>query len=257
MTGRPVAIVQARLGSSRLPGKVLADVHGAPLLARMLERLRAARTLAAIVVAVPDGETDAPLRDVVRTLGVECFAGSEHDVLSRYAGAASRYGADPVVRLTADCPLIDPMLVDECVTTFLESGSDYCSLGGSFPDGLDTEVVSASVLGRAHAEARLRSEREHVTPFIWKRPDTFRCTTVAFPERLGFLRWTVDEPRDLALVRAVFERLHRTDRVFGWREVADLLAREPELVALNGGIERNEGYRRSVEADGPVAGGRS
>jgi spore coat polysaccharide biosynthesis protein SpsF len=246
---RPIAIVQARMGSHRLPGKVLADVAGAPLLARMIERLRAARTLAGIVVATPTGPTDAPVRALAASLGVACFAGSERDVLARYAGAAREAGADPVVRLTADCPLIDPELVDACVTHFAGGAYDYVSLGGAFPDGLDTEVVAAAALARADAEARLPSEREHVTPYVWKHPERFRCGAVPFPAAHGGCRWTVDEPCDLDFVRAVYARLHRPGRVFGWREVVALCGREPGLARLNADIERNAGYRRSLEAD--------
>jgi glutamate-1-semialdehyde aminotransferase/spore coat polysaccharide biosynthesis protein SpsF (cytidylyltransferase family) len=247
---RPIAVIQARTGSSRLPGKVLADLGGAPLLARMIERLGRARTLAGIVVATTDRPADDAVAALAADLGVGCFRGSEQDVLARFAGAAVRFDADPVVRLTADCPLIDPALVDACVEAFLaEPGCDYASLGGEFPDGLDTEVVSAAVLRRAHAEARLPSEREHVTPFVWKRPETFRCRSVPFPGRLGGRRWTVDEPRDLDFVRAVWARLHRPGTHFGWQEVEALLAREPALAALNAGIERNAGYRRSLEAE--------
>ena len=247
---RPIAIIQARIGSTRLPGKVTADLGGRPLLARMIERLRAARTLAGIVVATPDGAADMPLRALIAGLDVDCFAGSERDVLSRYAGAAAASGADPIVRLTADCPLIDPAIVDRCVETFLATPDcDYAGLGGAFPDGLDTEVIAARALAHVNREAYLRSDREHVTPYIKSRPHEFRCVTVPFPAELAGARWTVDEPRDLELVRAVFARLHRPGVVFGWRDVATLLAREPALAAINGDIERNAGYRRSLEDD--------
>jgi spore coat polysaccharide biosynthesis protein SpsF len=247
---RPIAIIQARLGSTRLPGKVTADLGGKPLLARMIERLRAARTLAGIVVATPDTAADAPLRALVAEIGVECFAGSERDVLSRYAEAAAVSGADPIVRLTADCPLIDPEVVDGCVETFLATPDcDYVGLGGAFPDGLDTEVIAARALAHVNREAYLRSDREHVTPYVKSRPHEFRCVTIPFPADLGSARWTVDEPRDLELVRAVFARLYRPGEVFGWRDIAALLAREPGLAAINGGIERNAGYRRSLADD--------
>jgi spore coat polysaccharide biosynthesis protein SpsF len=254
---RPIAIVQARVGSTRLPGKVLADLGGAPILVRMLERVGRARTLAGIAVATTDRPADDPVATLALAVGAGCFRGSETDVLGRYAGAAARFDADPVVRLTADCPLIDPALIDRCVETFLATpGCDYASLGGEFPDGLDTEVVAAAALRRAAAEARLPSEREHVTPWVWTRPETFRCVSVPFPARLGGRRWTVDEPRDLELVRAVWARLHRPGAHFGWQDVEALLAREPWLAALNLGIERNAGYRRSREADAAAAGGR-
>jgi spore coat polysaccharide biosynthesis protein SpsF len=201
---------------------------------------------------VPDGEADAPLREIADELGVGCFAGSEDDVLARYAGAAEWAGADPVVRLTADCPLIDPALIDACVECFLGGVYDHVALGGEFPDGLDTEVIDARALAHAHREGRRPSEREHVTPYIWTRPESFRCATVPFPEPRGGYRWTVDEPRDLAFVRAVYERLYRPGEIFGWREVVALCEREPELATLNAGIERNAGYRRSLARDAEV-----
>jgi spore coat polysaccharide biosynthesis protein SpsF (cytidylyltransferase family) len=252
---RPIAIIQARMGSTRLPGKVLADVHGAPLLARMVERVRRAERVAGIVIATPAGPADEPVRELARHLGVRAFAGSADDVLARYAGAAARFAADPIVRLTADCPLIDPTVIDTCVERFQAAGCDYAGLGGEFPDGLDTEVIAAGALARAADEARLPSEREHVTPYVKGHPECFRCVTVAFPERLGDRRWTVDEPRDLAFVREVYRRLYRPGHVFGWQEIEALLACEPELARLNAGIERNAGYRRSLERDRTGTGG--
>jgi spore coat polysaccharide biosynthesis protein SpsF (cytidylyltransferase family) len=252
---RPIAVIQARMGSSRLPGKVLADLGGAPLLARMIERVRGARRVAAIVVATPEGPLDEPVRELARHLGVGAFAGSAEDVLARYQGAATRFAADPVVRLTADCPLIDPEVIDACVERFAATGCDYAGLAGEFPDGLDTEVIAAGALARAAAEARLPSEREHVTPYLKAHPDRFRCVPVEFPERLGERRWTVDEARDLAFVREVYRRLYQPGRIFGWREIEALLAREPELGRLNAGIERNAGYRRSLERDRARMGG--
>lgn len=246
-----VAVIQARLGSSRLPGKVLAELAGAPLLARMVERVRAARSLARVVLAVPETSTDEPLVRLAASLGIDCIRGSETDVLSRFMRAVDLTGAETVVRLTADCPLIDPALIDLCVQRFRESaGCEYLAFAAdAYPDGLDTEVVAASALRSACAEARVPSEREHVTPFIWKQPERFRIVRIAFPGRPGNQRWTVDEPADLAFVRAVYARLYAPGSVFGWREVVALLRREPALSVLNAGIERNAGYRRSLERD--------
>jgi spore coat polysaccharide biosynthesis protein SpsF len=216
----------------------------------MVARVRGARPRAGIGIAPPEGPRDAPLRELARHLGVARWAGSEDDVLARYAGAAERFGADPVVRLTADCPLIDPAVVDACVERFLAGDEDIVGLGGEFPDGLDTEVIAAPALARAHAEARLPSEREHVTPYLWNHPERFRGATLAFPAALGGRRWTVDEPRDLDFVRAVYQRLDHVETAFGWQEIEALLAREPALAELNRGIERNAGYRASLARDG-------
>lgn len=249
---RAVAIIQARMGSSRLPGKVLAPLAGAPLLARMVERVRAARRLDGIVIATTRALQDEPVRRLAAELDLGCVAGSEDDVLSRFVLAAERYGADPIVRLTADCPLIDPEVIDACVDAFGAAKADIAGLGGAFPDGLDTEVVAGWALRRADAEARLRSEREHVTPFLWNRPERFRTLSVPFPEAAGDQRWTVDEPRDLELVRAVYTRLYRPGHVFGWRAVLELMRSDPGLGRLNAGIVRNAGYRRSLADDALV-----
>jgi spore coat polysaccharide biosynthesis protein SpsF len=255
---RTLAVIQARMGSTRLPGKVLADLAGAPALVRMVERLRFAKTLDDIVVATTNSPADAPLRAVAAEMGLDYYAGSERDVLGRYAEAAEHFAADPVVRLTADCPLIDPALVDECITRFRTPEGvpyDCVGLGGDFPDGLDTEVIAARALTQADREARLPSEREHVTPYLWKHPEMFRLWRVVFPAALAHRRWTVDEARDLELVRAIYARLYRPGQIFGWQAIEELLRREPELAALNAGIERNAGYRRSLGDERRAAAG--
>lgn len=246
-----VGVIQARTRSTRLPGKVLAAVSGRPLLACMVERLRSARSLEAIAIATSDHPADEPVRRLAADLGIPCVAGSEHDVLARYCQAAEELGADPVVRLTGDCPLIDPGLVDSVVMAYLQAVPpvDHASLARGFPDGLDAEVVARAALERAAREARLPSEREHVTPYIWKRPQQFRLLGLELRPDLSHLRWTVDEPADLELVRRIYERLDRPGGVFGWREVVALMEREPELAALNAAIERNAGYRRSLAAE--------
>jgi len=238
------------MGSSRLPGKVLADLHGAPMLARMVERLERARGISEIAIATTDQPEDAAVCALARDLGIRCFAGDADDVLDRYYHAARAFDADPVVRLTGDCPLIDPDIVAAVLDCYLEAGdADHAGLGGMFPDGLDTEVFARRALTKAWSEARLPSEREHVTPYIWKHPERFRLVTYSFPEDRWGMRWTVDEPSDLIFVRAVYARLYAPGRPFGWREIVDLVERVPEIGALNAGIIRNAGYVRSLEED--------
>lgn len=247
-----VAVIQARMGSTRLPGKVLEDVAGEPMLARVVERARGARTLDRVVVATTTAPADDAVAAFCAERGYDIFRGSEDDVLERYHGAAVAFGARTVVRLTADCPLLDPGVIDEVVSVYHAGGYDYVAniLECTFPDGLDTEVFSREALGRARGEARLRSEREHVTPYIRNHPELFRHRNVRGDEDWSALRWTVDEPRDLAFVRAVYERMR--DREFTWRDVLELVRAEPELGQVNAGIERNEGYRRSLERDTTV-----
>lgn len=245
-----VAIVQARLGSSRLPGKVLADVCGAPLLARVVERVARSRHRPRIVLATTDLPEDDPIADFARARGLDCHRGESEDVLSRFRGAAERFGAEIVVRITADDPFKDPAVIDAVIDRFLEGGYDYVgnAVIASFPEGLDVEVFSAAVLARAQAEARTAAEREHVTPYIWRRADRFRIGNVAHVPDLSALRLTVDTPEDLDFARALYGRLMSANPAFGLDEVVGLLARDPALKAMMPTIPRNAGYLASLEA---------
>lgn len=246
---RTVAIVQARLGSRRLPGKVLADLEGKPMLARQFERLARCKTLDQLLLATTTEPSDEPVAALASSLGLATYRGSLDDVLDRYYQAAKAARAGTVVRITADCPLIDPVVSDDTVRLYRSGGLDYASTGSLYPDGLDTEVFSFQALETAWREARLASEREHVTPFIYKNPDRFRIKTMT-PERdLSAQRWTVDEPADLEFVRQVYRRLYRPGGVFLMKDVLELLEREPGLRALNEGIGRNEGYAKSLAED--------
>jgi spore coat polysaccharide biosynthesis protein SpsF (cytidylyltransferase family) len=247
-----VAIVQARVGSSRLPGKVLADLAGKPMLLRVVERVGRARSIARVVVATSRAAGDDAIAALCAGAGVSCSRGSEEDVLSRYADAARAFGADPVVRITADCPLIDPGIVDRVVGAYAAGGVDYASNidPPSFPDGLDVEVFSAAALAKADGEARLRSEREHVTLYIRNHPESFRKRNVDSGRDLSSRRWTVDEPADLAVARAIYERLG--SQAFGMDEVLRLLEDEPEIARGNAGIARDEGLAKSLREDGVV-----
>lgn len=247
-----VAVLQARVGSTRLPGKVLADLAGRPLLARVIERAQAIRGVDTVLVATTVAEGDRPVMELARAAGAATFAGSEDDVLDRYYRAARQFQADVVMRLTADCPLLDPAMSVCVLERFLQGKVDYvCNTQPpTLPDGLDTEVFSFAALEQAWREARLASEREHVTPYIWKHPVKFRLANVANPVDLSGLRWTVDEPQDLEFVRAVYGRLYREDESpFGMGDVLALLEQEPSLCDINTGPARNEGYVQSVHRD--------
>jgi spore coat polysaccharide biosynthesis protein SpsF len=244
-----VAIVQARMGSSRLPGKVLADVGGRTMLERVVARARAARRLTRVVVATSVAPEDDRVQALCRRLGIDVFRGSALDVLDRFAGAASRFGADPIVRLTADCPLLDPGVVDAVVARYQDGGVDYAANINppTFPDGLDTEVFSAEALARAARDAHRPSEREHVTLYIRSHPESFRIANVRGSRDLSGLRWTVDEPEDLEFVRAVYAALG--DAEFGMEDVVRLLEERPGLGAVNARFERDEGLRRSLRSE--------
>lgn len=244
-----VVIIQARMASTRLPGKVLANIGGEPMIWHVVSRTRRARLVDRVVVATSVAPADDALVAYCERAGVDCFRGSESDVLDRFHAAALAYRADAVARVTADCPFIDPDVVDQVVAAYRQGDVDYVSnwITPTFPDGLDVEVFSAEGLRTVWQESGLPSEREHVTPFFYKHPERFRLRNVSNDEDLSSLRWTVDEPTDLEFVRAVYDRLGGHD--FGWRDVLDLVGRHPELREINAGFARNEGYERSIQAD--------
>jgi spore coat polysaccharide biosynthesis protein SpsF len=245
-----VAIIQARMSSTRLPGKVLMPLAGRPVLAHVVDRVRHAHRVHEIVVATSTDASDDAIQAWCDAAGVACWRGSLHDVLDRYHQAAQAHHADAIVRITADCPALDPTIVDEVVDTFITGGYDFCGLAGEFPDGLDCTVFAASAIARAHREARLPSEREHVGPYIEHHPEWFKNGAVRKFTGLTHHRWTLDEPRDYAFLQAVFSRLYRDGAPpFGADEVLALLAREPGLMSLNADITRNAGYLKSLQAD--------
>ena len=230
---------------------MLLPLAGKPVLHHVIDRLRRVVTLADVVVATTDCPGDEPLRAYCRAEGIPYVAGSEDDVLDRYVQTARRFDADPIVRVTADCPLLDPAIVARAVDQFERAGGRllYVGFDTSFPDGLDVEVIAREALETAWREARLPSEREHVTPFIWKQPDRFPQDRVRYHEDLSGERWTLDQPEDYEFLRAIYDALHRSGRSFGMQEVLQLLAEHPELAALNAGIVRNDGYLKSVRED--------
>ncbi|MCX5742129.1 MAG: glycosyltransferase family protein [Proteobacteria bacterium] len=221
-----VAIVQARMGSSRLPGKVLATIAGASMLARVVTRLRAARSIDAIVIATTTADLDDAVAREARRLGVGVFRGSETDVLARYVGAARMAKADVVVRVTSDCPLLDPHVVD-AVVALLDRPTDYASNTHvrSFPRGLDVEALHRDVLERIDRLATSPAAREHVTAFILEEPARFVVRQLVADRDDSDLRWTVDTDDDLAVVRA----LAQIDAPYGLR--AEVARREPALHA--------------------------
>ncbi len=195
---KTVAIIQARMGSTRLPNKVLAEIAGRPMLWHVADRARRARSLDGVVVATSDSPADIAIVNFCVQNGVQCFRGSHDDVLDRYYQASKLFKADVIVRLTADCPLLDSRVVEKVIEEFFADNYDYVSntLEPTFPAGLYTEVLRQEALEQAWRDARLKSEREHVTPYIWKRPLLFRLGIVKHGHDLSRLRWTVDEAED-------------------------------------------------------------
>ncbi len=241
-----VAFIQARLSSSRLPGKVLKDLAGQPILVWAVERCRRARTLTQVVVATTDDPADDPIAALCQQRGYPCFRGSQFDVLDRFYQAARSHSADIIVRVTADCPFIDPALIDETVETFLRLQPDFAATrlpppwSRTYPIGLDVEVCAFAGLERAWKEAALKHEREHVMPYFYDQDGRFRVHILQSPVDYGSLRWTVDTPEDLDLLREIAARFPgRTD--FTWREILELLQREPHLSRINAAVQHKTG----------------
>jgi len=246
-----IGILQARVSSSRLPGKVLRPILGVPMLEHHLERLRRVSRLDRLIVATSTEKSDKPIDQLCRELKVECFRGSLDDVLDRYYQSAKGYAPEVVVRLTGDCPLADPEVIDDGIRHYLEHDFDYVSncMERTHPVGLDFEVFRFEALETAWREAQLPSEREHVTPFIKNHPERFNIGYYRNDVDLSHHRWTVDEPEDFEFVTAVYEALYPGHPRFCMDDVLDLLARRPELTEINYHIVHGEGYRKSLQAD--------
>ena len=230
-------VVQARMGASRLPGKVLKPILGRPMLAYQIERLRRCTTASRLVIAT----TDKPADDVVAAFctreGVAFVRGSESDVLARYHAAIGAFPAQAVVRVTADCPLLDPELVDEVIGVYAAAAGryDYVSnmLEKTYPYGMAVEVMSAKALDEAHREAKDPAEREHVTPFIYRRPERYRLKSLTTTPDLSRHRWTVDTPEDFELVSRILGELYARKPRFGMADVLALLEKHPDWPAIN------------------------
>ena len=242
-----LAIVQARMGSTRFPGKSLAEISGRPMLWHVVNRVARARSVNGVAVATSDKPADDAIAAFCQTNSISCYRGSEEDVLDRFYRASSEYGAEVLVRITADCPLIDPEIIDRVVGRFQGSDSDYVSnvMRYTYPDGLDTEVFSFAALERAWREAKRPAEREHVTPYL--RGGKFRTANVESdcPVAAGQYRWSVDEPADLEFVRKIYSAFSG-NRHFGFHDVLRLLRESSELANAPSGAISNEGYYRSL-----------
>ena len=239
---KTVIIVQARMTSTRLPGKVLLPLGGEPMLTRLVKRLRRVRHADAIVIATTTNASDDAIVALCEHLGVAHHRGSEHDVLSRYAEAAALHQADAVVRVTSDCPLIDPALIDRLIEVFAQGDCDYVSnmLPPTWPYGMAVEVFSVQALQEAHAQAGQESEREHVTPFIYWNPQRYRLRNVACSQNLNHCRWTVDTPEDYELVSLLFGAVHQTHPEFCLGDLLAEMGRHPEWMRINQHVQQKQ-----------------
>lgn len=222
------------MGSTRLPGKVLMDLGGETTLGRVVRRLSRAKLIAEVTIATTYLPADDPIVWEAKRLGVPCFRGSEQDVLGRYLGAAEKLKADVMVRVTSDCPLIDPIVADQVLQEFSRAKADfaYNDVEHSFPRGLDVEVFSWEAFHRAARIADHEYQREHVTPIFYEHPDIFSLAIVHAERDLSHYRWTLDTPEDLQLIRTVYSRFSDRDD-FSWRDVVALMEESPDLARVN------------------------
>jgi spore coat polysaccharide biosynthesis protein SpsF len=232
-----VAIVQARMGSTRLPGKVMMDIVGKPMLWHVVNRLKYSKLLKEIIVATTTNKRDDIIETFCKQHNISCYRGSEEDVLDRYYQAAKLYKADPIVRITADCPLIDPKIVDEVISIYLNNIKKVDVVTNllirSYPRGLDTEVISFNSLERIWKEANKEYQREHVSVYIYENLKIFRTKNVKRDSDLSYLRFTVDECKDLEFVREIYKWLCKNNNLFFLDEILQLLQEKPYLVEIN------------------------
>ena len=236
-----ISIIQARIGSTRLPGKILMDIAGEPMLQRVTERALRATMLDKVVVATTDLPEDDRTVELAGNLGLDTYRGSSEDVLERYYGAAEKFGGRVIVRITSDCPLIDPKIIDLVVGGHLSSGADYTSstVKRTFPRGWDVEAFNIDAFKRARLGAKEYHQREHVTPYFREHPEEFKVQSVEAEGKLRRpdLRLCVDEADDLKLVRAVYDELG-ADGNFTGEDIIDLFERRPELAKINAGVKQ-------------------
>jgi spore coat polysaccharide biosynthesis protein SpsF len=246
-------IIQARMGSTRLPGKMLIDIVRKNLIQHVIDRVSQSKRIDKLILATTDNPRDALLVDLARKNSLDFFRGSEEDVLDRFYHAAKQFNIKTIVRITPDDPFKDPEVIDKAIEIFLNGKSelDYVTntLPPTYPIGLDVEVFSFYALEKAWKEAKKPSEREHVTPYIWNHPEIFRIKNFGLGKDLSHLRWTLDDDRDLQFTREVYQRLYPKKRFFSMEDILKLLEQYPSLIKINERNEKYEGYLKSLEKD--------
>lgn len=249
-TKKITCIIQARTSSNRLPNKVLLKISNSSIIDNILDRIKKSNLTEQIILATSINPDDQILSEIANDNQIISFKGNEFDVLDRFYNAAKEYGADPIIRITGDCPLIDPVLIDKMIKFFLEHDFDYVSntVERTFPDGLDVEIFTFAALKKAFSEATWASEREHVTPYIKKNPKLFKLFSYTNDENLSHLRWCLDEKYDYEMIQKIYQEFE-PDRFFSTNDVLKLLEKKPEISNINFGIPTNEGYARSVKND--------
>jgi spore coat polysaccharide biosynthesis protein SpsF len=245
------AILQARMSSTRLPGKVLKTILGKPMLVHLIERLKRAKLIDEIIVATSNCNSDDEIERLCQSIGIKCFRGSLHDVLARYYQASLSNPSEHIVRVTGDCPVIDPEIIDDVISLHLSSEADYTSncAEPTFPDGLDTEIFTFSALEQAFTHANTSEEREHVTPYMYDKKTQNICVELLSDTDLSHYRWTVDESSDFTLIQLIYQALYPHTPNFTLADILALIKKQPELTKINQQILRNEGLMKSEKFD--------
>jgi spore coat polysaccharide biosynthesis protein SpsF (cytidylyltransferase family) len=244
-----LAIIQARMSSTRLPGKVLLPLSDKPVLEHVIQRVRNCKLVDKVVVATTIHDSDDIIEDWCKKNNFEYYRGSLEDVLDRFYKVASQFKAENILRITADCPVIDSGIIDEVIEKYHEGNFDFYGLSGEFPDGLDCTMFSFKALETAWKNSKLQSEREHVGPYMVNHPELFAIGGYEKFKNLGHLRLTLDDPRDYQLLSTIFNKLHDIDNFFNHEMIINLLNESPELLKINSEIIRNEGYAKSILND--------
>ncbi|PKP61382.1 MAG: acylneuraminate cytidylyltransferase [Candidatus Altiarchaeales archaeon HGW-Altiarchaeales-1] len=237
-----VAIIQARMGSTRLHGKVMKKILGKEVILHDIDRIKQIKNLDKIVIATTTKKDDDIIVETIKNYnsGIGIFRGSEDDVLDRYYKAAKEFNATVIVRITSDCPLIDPLVSDKVIETFLNNKCDYCSncLKRTYPQGLDTEVFSFEALEKAWKEAKEDYQREHVTPYIYEHPEKFKLLNVLNDKDLSHLRWTLDTIEDFNFIDEIYKRLYKENKSFYIEDILKVLEKEPKMLEINKDIKQ-------------------
>lgn len=248
-----VGIIQARTGSSRLPRKILLKAAGKTMLEHMIERISNSKRLDKLVVATTTNQNDDVIVDLCKKLNIDCFRGSEEDVLSRYANASEFFNATTVVRLCSDSPLLDGSILDDVIDAYFSGNYDY--VGNlepgprTFPDGLSVEIFSSKLLKQTNVHAKKPSEREHVTFYIWKHPEKFKLHRVDLKKNLSKFRFNLDYEEDYIFLKKIFENFYPKNKHFSLEEIIDWLEQHPSLLKINSNITPNQGWNKAFEKD--------
>lgn len=246
-----LGIIQARISSTRLLGKVLLDLEGITVLEHVIKRVKSAKLIDEVIIATTIKKEDLKIVKLCADVGIRVFCGSYQDVLDRYYQVARLLDPKHIVRITADCPLIDPKIIDKVIRLHLKEKAGYTSntLEETFPDGEDVEIFTFEALNKAWQNAKLLSEREHVTPYIKKRPKIFGIRNLECDKNLSDKRWTLDNPEDYDFIKIIYKNLYGKNNLFGIIEILAFLNKNPNIERINQHIIRNEGYLKSLNKD--------